>query len=783
MRVLEEIKRLAVEQLGALPGLVYAGVEDALDNAAHAETIRPGHFEDVSTLRMLRQQSASLMMRYRQQVAQGFDDFRGLRVRNKGELPLGLIEHDHLEFHLAGQRVAESLSQRHLKPLETMHQRLHWMTTALGMPLSMNPIGPERLAAAFVETFHESETTANVRELLFRQYEKELDRVIGDLYRRVNQLLADAGYDLGNAGASRTGQRPGGGFAHDTGDSVAYRDGAMHSGGMAGSGYPGAHGYPGLHGYPAGQGRAGTPQQQGGGYGPSSGAGGYGSGSGDTSAVGETQGGSSGYGSTASSQGIAQELSELRSLLHVWREGLQGESAQAQAPVRAQPMPHAERRELRVEEVLSVASMLQPEPPDAFARALAGSGRLGDTIRDHLFDGARRLGLHPDQTRFSVQEEDAIDLVALLFDALFRSHSLQDRARRLYARLVLPYVKVALTDDSVFVSGDHPARKLLDAITEACEGNQAATAQDRELLDRAAAASQRIVAEYNEDLAVFELAHAELDALLSQQRRRIELQEQRAVKATMGRERLGCARATADTALRERLGQSRLTQAVADFLAMPWRHHVVQTVLREGDDDVRQAEALALGDALVEVDRLAGENRGAELADRLLALEPAIVQCLASSGLDDSAARHGLAGLVHALATPDRPRSAQPQRAAADEVEDGSDERRLWLAGGTATLGHDEELAERMRTLRPGEWLRVTDMHGEIVQAKVAWVSPLTSRFLLVNRRGIRVLVASAEELAVLAGAGRLVVGTERTAFDEAMRQVRKRLDKAAGQN
>ncbi|MDQ3206024.1 MAG: DUF1631 domain-containing protein, partial [Pseudomonadota bacterium] len=262
--MLEEIKRLAVEQLGALPGLVYSGVEYALENAAHAETIRPGHFEDVSTLRMLRQQSASLMMRYRQQVAQGFDDFRGLRVRNRGDLPLGLIEHDHLEFHLAGQRVAEVLAQRHIKVLEVMHQRLHWMTTALGMSLTANPIGPERLTSAFVETFHESETTATVRDLLFREYEKELDRVLDRLYRRVNQLLADAGYDLGTAGA-QAGSPHGGGFAHDNGNSVAYRD-AVPQGAAGGAGGYGAS-------YGAGQ-IPGHARQ--GGTGPAAGVFGYG---------------------------------------------------------------------------------------------------------------------------------------------------------------------------------------------------------------------------------------------------------------------------------------------------------------------------------------------------------------------------------------------------------------------------------------------------------------------------------------------------------------------------
>ncbi|WP_279633051.1 DUF1631 family protein [Marilutibacter alkalisoli] len=430
--------------------------------------------------------------------------------------------------------------------------------------------------------------------------------------------------------------------------------------------------------------------------------------------------------------------------------------------------------------MLSVVSLLQSEPPDAFARALAGPGRLGSAIRDHLSEGARRIGVDPEQTRFSDEEEDAIDLVALLFDSLFRTSSLQDRARRLYGRLVLPYVKVALTDDGLFVQREHPARKLLDAITEACEGNQASTPQERELLDRAAAASQRVVAEYNEDIAVFELAHAELDALLGQQRRRSALQEERLVKATLGRERLDQARETADEALMERLRKVRLTQAVADFLAMPWRHHMVQTLLRD-EDPARREEALALGDALLKADRLAAENRGRELADHLLEIEPLVLRCLASSGLDDSAARHGLAGLVRALATPDGPRRAQTARPlAAGETVESSEEHKLWLAGGTATIGHDPEITERMRALEIGDWMRVTDVHGEIVAAKVAWISPMTSRFLLVNRRGLRVLVASAEELALMHKDGRLVVGSERSAFDEAMRRVRERLDSAA---
>jgi hypothetical protein len=59
---------------------------------------------------------------------------------------------------------------------------------------------------------------------------------------------------------------------------------------------------------------------------------------------------------------------------------------------------------------------------------------------------------------------------------------------------------------------------------------------------------------------------------------------------------------------------------------------------------------------------------------------------------------------------------------------------------------------------------------------KVAWISPLTSRLLLVNRRGVRQLVASPEQLACLVKSGHLFAEADELPFDEAMRQVRQTL-------
>ncbi|TCZ83408.1 DUF1631 family protein [Lysobacter sp. N42] len=769
-RVLEEVKRLSVEQLGAFPTALYAPIEHDLREAG------PEVYPEQAGLAVLRTRAASDTMRFRAQIAQGFEEFRNPHAR--AGVPLGLIDEDLIDLHLAAQRLTEILEQRYETQLAALRSQFEAMATALRIAPGANPLFPARLCTVFIETLANAGLSPTLGMLLFRHYQQQLVRVLDELYPRLVSLLASAGYvpggDVPLAQQALLGEQvehravpfdtveplepaaaqpeaapwtpaglsaglaplaPAGRRVERFSEELAPLRQQLHAwrqearaSRQARAGMPRAPGLPGMPGAPV-SGWTGAMAPAG--YGGAVGAGAMGAGM------------AGGYAGFASAMGGA-------------------------------PM-----RQFHSRELVGIASMLQAEPPDHFARALASTGRLGDAIRDYLAEGARRMGLHPELTGLSEEDEDAIDMVALLFESLFRTHALAERARRVYARLVLPYVKVALNDDSMFVERMHPARRLLDAMTEACEDNTGSTPQDRELLERAAAVSQRIVAEFNEDLAVFETAHAELEELLAQQRRRVELQEQRAAKASFGRERLAQARAAADVVLQRRLTAAPLTQAIGDFLATPWRHHLVQTLLREGEESPRYREAVAMGDALAHADALAARGEGDALVRQLLALEAPLTECLASSGLDATAAGHGLAGIVRGLADPDAPRRIRPMPPAVrDEPEQ---ETRLWLAGGTDTLRHDPQVAATIRQLDVGAWLRLTDAQGETVSVKLAWVSPLTSRRLLVNRRGMRVLVASVEELAVLAADGRLVIDTGRSPFDAAMRQLQDQLELAVG--
>lgn len=755
--LLDELKRMAVEQLGAIPGDLYRPIAEHLqDQLALTKgqlTSTEAQRADLANVLALRQRSASLVMRYRELIAHNFDDFHGRPRMTRRGTPLGLVGDDELGFHLAGQRLAESIGGRYQTPLEVLGLRFESLATALGAQTTTNPVGAMRLAGAFVRTFHDADVSETLQALLFRQYELELSKVLGDLYNRLNQQLVAGGFHANVRAvpaAPKSAQRPA---------SVAA---------------------------PVTQARAPTDQAA---SIPRAGE--------SVELQGHRQddvvpGRAADHAATNAGIDVFRVSAEarvqhqrLRELLHAWREHLSNfEEAKVPAvpPIAKFPQasPASPRRELRAQELTSVAALLQRDSAWAFDAALSGNGALHAAIRHQLMDGARSLGIDTESIKLGEHEEDAIDMVGLMFEALLGTHALVAPVRKLYAQLVMSYVRIAITDENLFVRPDHPARRLLDALTLSCESNDGASPQDRELLKRAAQTVSRLVADFNEDLAIFELAANELQDLLQQQRRRAEVVERRSADTVHGRERLLQARLQAAAALAQRTSARLLTPVIAQFLEHQWQHHLVQILLRDGQGSQRCIQALGLADALVLADEAAARAEGARVAEHVLALHAGLVGCLSSSGLDDQVAGEWIAGLARAMAFPDASRDVMALPVMPQLADDGEDARLLQVVGGHAAYDFDPDVAQRMGALSPGSWLRLVDENGEEGSVKVAWISPLTSRLLLVNRRGLRKLVASPQQLAALVKAGKLSDNASDLPFEEAMRHVRQRLDEIA---
>ncbi|TAL95282.1 MAG: DUF1631 family protein, partial [Rhodanobacter sp.] len=99
-----------------------------------------------------------------------------------------------------------------------------------------------------------------------------------------------------------------------------------------------------------------------------------------------------------------------------------------------------------------------------------------------------------------------------------------------------------------------------------------------------------------------------------------------------------------------------------------------------------------------------------------------------------------------------------------------------------------EELAEvppdspqwhQVQALQPGNWLEFTLEDEAPARAKLSWISPMSGRYLFVNRRGLKVADYAPRELAALFAEGRARVLAANALFDRAMNAIVGKLSQA----
>lgn len=468
------------------------------------------------------------------------------------------------------------------------------------------------------------------------------------------------------------------------------------------------------------------------------------------------------------------EFANMLGMLQGWRSAM-GLTAPA-GPAGAGPV-------LPTQDLMSILSLMQHDGSARFTPAGEAEQSLAGQLRQQMTQSARKLGVRGDNLNLDGLDGDAVDLVALLFDVLLDGPQYDTRIRQKIGRMLVPYVKVAVKDRRMFMFKEHPARKLLNTVAEACEGNRGEAPQERELLTRVDHTIDRLVAEFNEDVAIFETLEQELRAYMAQHRKRFELAEKRTAEAQRGRERLEHARQAAADDLARLRGDRVLPPVIGDFLSLHASHHFAQVALRDGRGAPRYEEARHAVTQLL----AAFDEAAAGVVSGASALQPddGLRAILASAGCVGEAARDALDALRDALSrllagqTALEGDARMPLQVAAAEPAP-EPEPQLEVVAGSAGLDYDAAMLERIRKLQIGDWIQLAAADGHFAPAKVSWISPISARLLLVNRRGIRVLVASVEELAVMAKLDRVIVRDGETAFEDAMHQVVGRLQSAS---
>lgn len=351
-----------------------------------------------------------------------------------------------------------------------------------------------------------------------------------------------------------------------------------------------------------------------------------------TGATEATAEGKAGDGGRADSE-ILHLVGELRSLIAARRGG-------APQPTQVTAADSEDARAagdaaLPARELLNALTLMQDELK---VRAAGASGaRPAATVKQELLRQVRRLGSVPPQDGALGADEDTIDLVGMLFEYAVQDRNLPPPIAAMLGRLQIPYLKVALLDREFVAHRQHPARRLLDELGQACVGWSEESDRDHRLYNKVGEVVNAVLRDFDDDTGIFDRLATDFAEFVEKNRKRAELVERRTTEAARGKERLELAQRSAARALLSRLEGRRLPPTVRDVLSRKWSNYLVLTCLRHGEDSPEwRAATRFIDDFAWSVEPKKDEADRLRLREMTPEIERLLRKGLAATGLQES---------------------------------------------------------------------------------------------------------------------------------------------------
>lgn len=722
--LLQGVRDIASRRLQQSLGTMFDQVDDALfDLAEKAESnaVQVHYFDG---MREVRKRRPMIERNYLAQLGRNLGEFgSGRRAAPAepapavtGAMELTLVADNELEESLAITSMISKTETRFGRELFAVNQRLSVICGGVTVDDSTNPVAPASLAQGFRQAMRDLPAEVRVKLIIYKLFDRYVLSGLDDLYQEINNQLMRAGV---------------------------------------------------------------LPQLR---HGIKRADGAHGRGSDSAAAVAHDQA------QEADSQDQDEASSRLLQTLQTLFNTRRGSSAgKTGRPPTSQPPPSAN-------ELLGALSVLQSQivhggtdrDENAGSSAVQMAREVAQ-LKEHLLAqiGSLRGERHSQVANI---DEDTIDLVGMLFEFVLEDRNLPAQMQVLLARLQIPYLKAAILDRRLFSHRQHPARRLLDNLADIAKSWSEESDKDHRLLDRVRKIVEQLLHDFDDDMGIFERLVDELQQFQEVNRRRSDLAEQRVAESTRGREKLEQARRRAAREILDRIAGKRLPPLIHGVLSRAWANFLVLTLLRQGEASAEFSDALCFIEDFIESTRLGHDEPGRrKLRAMMPEIDRSLRQGLANVAFQESDIEK-LLGHLHSYyreqlgeaeatdtskehATLPIPESVQ---ALVDVPEAGIAKAKLRSDDELAPI--DPEQLEQVMTLKPGSWIELCLDGGATERAKLSWISPMSGRYLFVNRRGLKVGDYAPHELAALLTAGKASLLDSTALFDRALDSIVNRL-------
>ncbi|MEW5787029.1 MAG: DUF1631 domain-containing protein [Pseudomonadota bacterium] len=445
--------------------------------------------------------------------------------------------------------------------------------------------------------------------------------------------------------------------------------------------------------------------------------------------------------------------------------------------------------------VLNTLTSLQRGQGDGMLAAGFSAASLADGQVNIL----REIRASPVAGNLGQMDAMTLDIVSMVFDYVLDDRRIPDALKALIGRLQIPVLKVAMLDRNFFSQKSHPARRLLDVLANASMGWDENEGHDGGLYRKMDELVQRVISQFDDQVDLFATVLEEFQAYEAEEKQRIDELTSKSAQMIRQMEQSEASRVLARSEVDSHLFDQAIPEFIRSFLMDHWEKVVAMVGARHGEGSAEWQAALATMDDLIwsVTPKINPDDRKklvSLLPDLLKRLDQGLVDLGAPRELRDQfftglvkchavAVRAGLRGVGDAPVAMEPDPLPPPAREAledlaptgdfveippvADEVavdpnlieeiaaepEERPEVEEIvigdvgWLAGGGDPVEKDEHDL-KVQTLKRGTWIEYTLEDGSRSRAKLAWVSPMKGIYLFTNRLGQRAMSIDADGLA-----------------------------------
>jgi hypothetical protein len=397
-----------------------------------------------------------------------------------------------------------------------------------------------------------------------------------------------------------------------------------------------------------------------------------------------------------------------------------------------------------------------------------------DEIKRSLMADIEKNNKGDSDKEVNVLDERSIDFVGMMFNAITSDESISSVIKSLLMRLQIPVIKVAMSDEELFSNEKHPARNVLNLVTEAGKG---VTEEDK-LYEDIEEIVDEILHEYDIDIKSFDKAVDSLHELIKNEEANAleneKIGQREAIKAH--------ARDVVLTELRGLSSNKKLPKSVQPLVLKHWSTLMLNRYINYGNDSNQWAQSVMLLKLMLKLlQPIKKKAQWHMLNNNHLALSESINDELYETRQE----KDGIDEQIESLKNTFQEMLDNYGLKVVDDETEKNNEEVLEYTADTGVESNEaairekqliiakEKIAQLPSNVKPGVWFEIFNGENRAVRRlKMSTILTEVAKIIFVDRKGVKVIEKDVGEFVKELNGDKSRFIADHSTFDHALGKV-----------